>query len=181
MMEQDPTHPTGVSSNNRGNSELTRARDRKAAAALQLKQSGETWEAIAEVLGYPTGRAVLVATERALEKQLGTDESQRFLRQLASRRLDQVLKAIYPKALDPDHPEQMIAATKVREIIATSMKLHGLEAPTQIVHHSPHEAEIDDWVSTVVASKVPALTEADIFGDIVQGEVVEGATHAASD
>jgi len=181
MMEQDPTHPTGVSSNNAGGSALTRARDRKAAAALQMKQAGETWEDIAEVLGYPTGRMALVATEKALEKQLGTAESQKFLRQLASRRLDQVLRAIYPKAIDPEDPEQMIAATKVREIIATSMKLHGLEAPTQIVHHSPHESEIDAWVAEVVTSKIPALTEADIFGDVVEGEIVEEPVHAASD
>jgi hypothetical protein len=173
MQAQDSTDPTGVIDvdGGAGGSHLARARDRKASAALELRRRGVEWDEIAEVLGYPTARTALVATERALEKQLGTEESQKFLRGLARSRLDRVLRAVYPKAIDETSPEQMLAAAKVRDLIATQMKLDGLEAPTQIVHHSPHQAEIEAWVSDMVKHKTPELEEADIFdGDIIEGE-----------
>lgn len=173
-MAQDSSDPTGVVSDNPRDKEVIRARDRKANAAIEMKLAGANWDDIAEVLGYPTGRAALVATERALEKEL-REASKDSLRLLTQKRLDRLLRAVWAKAIDPASPEQMVAVTKARELIADHRKLFGLDAPTEISVHSPSESEIEQWVASVTRSNAPELEEADIFDDydIVEGEVVE--------
>ena len=162
MQAQDSSHPTGVVSTNPHDSETIRARDRKANAAIQLRLSGATWQEVAEVIGFPTARAALVATERALEKEL-RNESKDEMRALAGKRLDRLLRAVWAKALNPESPEQMVAVTKAREIISQHTKLFGLDAPTEMVVHSPAQQELEAWVATVVATGKPQLEEADIF------------------
>lgn len=160
---QDPSHPTGVTSTITGpDPELNRARDRKANAAVQMRIAGASWDEIAEVIGYPSGRDALVATERALEKEL-RELSKDGMRQMAGRRLERLLRGVWPKAIDPDNPEQLPAVGKAREIIADHRKLFGLDAPTEIAVHAPTEQELANWVATVVNVGRPALEEADIF------------------
>lgn len=175
---QDPTDPTGVADlTPRGNSEVTRARTRKAHAAIELRREGADWEEVAQVLGFPTGRAALVATEKALEKDLQTEESRAFMRSLAGQRLDRMLKAMWPKAINPEHPEQYSALDRVRAIITDQRKLYGLDAPTEMVVHNPSAAELEKWVSAVVNQGAPELAEGDIFdieivddGSVLNGE-----------
>lgn len=160
---QDPSHPTGVTSTLEGaDPDVVRARDRKANAAVQMRIAGASWDEIAEVIGYPSGRDALVATERALEKEL-RDLSKDSMRQMAGRRLERLLRGVWPKAIDPDNPEQLPAVGKAREIIADHRKLFGLDAPTEIAVHAPTEQELANWVATVVNVGRPALEEADIF------------------
>lgn len=159
---QDSSDPTGVVSTNPRDNETLRARNRKANAALQLRVAGADWDDIAQVLGFPTGRQALVAVEKALEKEL-RDTSKEALRQMASKRLDRLLQAVWPKAINEDSPEQLPAVGKAREIIADFRKVHGLDAPTEISLHSPAQSEIEQWVSSLVATQVPQLEEADIF------------------
>jgi hypothetical protein len=176
MHVQDPTHPTGISDDTpQGNSEVARARDRKAASAIQLRIAGASWDEVAEVLGFPTARAAIVATERALEKELQTTESQDAMRKMAGKRLDRLLRAVWGKALDPDHPEQLAAVRTAREIVGQHSKLFGLDAPTEHVIHSPSESEIAQWVASVTVQQRPQLEEADIFemDDVIEGEVVD--------
>ena len=168
-MQQDSTDPTGVADNrynqsgNRvGASVATRARSRKANAAIQLRLAGATWEEIAQSLGYPTARLALVATEKALEKQLNTEDRDK-MRRLAGMRLERLLRGIWTKAIDPDHPEHLLATTKAREAIADYRKLYGLDAPTEVIVHSPTVAEIERWVSSVVSYSVPQVEEYDII------------------
>jgi hypothetical protein len=171
VQAQDSSDPTGVVSTNPRDNETLRARDRKANAALQLRVAGADWDDIAQVIGYPTGRAALVATERALEKELRS-ESKDALRMMASKRLDRLLRAVWPKAINEAHPEQLQSVGKAREIIADFRKVHGLDAPTEISVHSPAAEEIQQWVSEMVGINAPALEEADIFDD--EGDVIEG-------
>ena len=169
---QDPTHPTGVTSTLEGpDPDVVRARDRKANAAVQMRIAGASWDEIAEVIGYPSGRDALVATERALEKEL-RDLSKDSMRQMAGRRLERLLRGVWPKAINPEHPDQLPAIGKAREIIADHRKLFGLDAPTQVAIHSPAESEIAAWVSTVVNHGRPAIEEADIF-DLDDDDVTE--------
>lgn len=150
---------------------MIRARDRKAKAALQLRRDGIEWDDIAEVIGYPTGRQALIACERALESELRTDESKEFMRNMAGRRLERLLRSVLPKALDPQNPEHLNAATKAREIIRDHVNLYGLAAPTEVVMHSPTTGEIEAWVGAMIEKTRPAIEEADIFGE---GEIIEG-------
>lgn len=164
MQQQDSTDPTGVrdDSANGGGSGLVRARDRKAHAAIEMRKAGASWDDIAQVLGYPTGRQALVATEKTLEKHL-TDESQVFMRRLVSQRLDRLLRSVWKTAINEESPDQFAAIDRSRLLIADFRKLHGLDAPSEYLVSTPSQAELERWVSTVLAAQTPAVIEGDIF------------------
>lgn len=171
-IQQDTTDPTGVSDSDggTGGSALARARDRKANAALQLRIKGEPWDDIARTLGFPNGETALRATERALEKELRT-EHRDVLRLLAGRRLDVLLSSLWDRATNPGDPDHLAYSNAAAARIAQYAKLMGLDAPTEMIVHSPSESEIQAWVASVTAKAVPELEQADIFDD-VEGEVV---------
>jgi hypothetical protein len=180
VQSQDSDDPTGVSgppatrTGNGGSgggtaNSLSRARHRKATAAIQMKLAGATWAEIAQALGYPTPRQALVATERALSKELTDPDDREKLRRLAGARLDRLLRSAWPKAINPDHPDHLLALAKCREVIGDHRKLFGLDAPTEIVVHNPTQAELDAWVAHVLTLTTPAVEEYDIF----EGEIVE--------
>jgi hypothetical protein len=175
-MRQDSTHPTGVAAPTRkhgepGNDTAVRARDRKANAAIQMRLAGATWDEVAEALGYPTPRQALVATEKALEKQLQDSGDREQMRRMAGARLDRMLRAVWTKAIDPQSPEQMAAQREARATIAQHAKLFGLDAPTEHVIHSPTRDELERWVSHVTSTQVPDVQEVDIFEiDFVEEE-----------
>jgi hypothetical protein len=183
MQAQDSSDPTGVAhlSDGKPGSAVLRARDRKANAALQMKLAGATWADIAEVLGYPTARQALVATERALKKELSTEQSQAAMRGLAGKRLERLLRGLWTKAIDPNHPEHLPAARACREVIAQHAKLYGLDAPTEMVVHAPTVTELEAWVSRVHNGATAPLTEPDIFADddIVDADIVEEGEQGA--
>lgn len=173
---QDPTHPDGVVSTTGSNGELTRARDRKANAALDLRLAGYSWEEVAEIVGYPDARAAQVNIERALEAHLKEDErSQGRMRDMAGRRLERLLRAVWHKAIDPESPEQMAAQDRARQVISQYSKLYGLDAPTEVnLHANPSEHEIDRWIAAVVSAKDNLPEEADIVdADIIEPDALE--------
>ena len=176
-MTQD-TRPVPVPSE--PDTELARKRNRKAAAAIQLRAEGYGWEEVAETLGYPDAHRAQVAVELALEKQLKSPESQQFMRAVATNRLDMLLRSVWDKATDADHPEHLFAVDRAAKLIAQHTKLHGYEAPAEMVIHSPSTPEIERWVSEIVSVAQPSLEEADIFSDTVDGEVVPDAVVSTS-
>lgn len=162
--EQDPTDPTGIRDDSpQGGSVPARARDRKANAALQMRIAGASWDEIAEVVGFPTGRAALVATERALEKELKTEESQKHMRSMAGKRLERLLRGVWTKAIDPNNPEHLQAVDRARLLIDRHAKLYGLDAPTEFVVTNPSQTELESWVGKVLRESNADLTEPDIF------------------
>lgn len=144
-------------------------RNRKADAALSMKTAGASWAEIAQALGFPTPRAAMLATERALVRQMTTEDDKAKLRAIAGARLERLLRGIWTKAIDPDSPEQMTAVSRSRELIADYTKLYGLAAPTELVVHTPTQTELEEWVLRMTATMVPDVEEADIW----EGEVVE--------
>lgn len=171
-MQQDSEHPEGVSGEDRTPG-VIRARERKANAAVQLRIAGASWDEIAEALGYPTARQALVATEKALERELQTEGSQKHMRALAGRRLERLLRSTWPKATNPEHPEHLQAIAKARDVIDRHAKLFGYDAPAEIIVHNPTAAELESWVARVVQAEVPALQEANIFDAEVIDEYEE--------
>jgi hypothetical protein len=171
MQRQDSSDPTGINApkpHSTGGNEAGRARSRKANAALQMAYAGATWNEIATALGYPTARMAKVATERALEKQL--DEADKTkMRRMAGARLDRLIRAVWAKAIDPEAPDQMIAVSKAREVIADHRKLFGLDSPTEVIVHNPTESELAAWVSKVVAVQMPVVEEYDIIAGELEG------------
>lgn len=164
MQAQDSTHPTGVAEVSRGGVSVTRARERKASAALELKIKGHSWEQIAEELGYPTGRQALVAVERALEKQLNVEDKSK-LRKLVGMRMETLLQSVWEKANDPEHHEHLAANGAAAARLDRLIKLYGLDAPTEMVVHTPTQSQLDAWVARVVSVQA---------GDVEEDDIVEG-------
>lgn len=166
MQSQDSTHPTGVAGDTPGRgvpgNAVSWSRNRKAAAAIELRIMGATWTEICATLGYPTPRAALVAVEKALVKELDVVDREQ-LRMLVGARLERMLRAVYPKAVDPDHPEQMPAQREARADIVEYVKLFGLAAPAEVVIHTPTAKEIAGWVGRVATADLPDVVEADII------------------
>ena len=145
------------------------ARRRKADAALSMSLSGATWGEIAETLGFATARQARTATERALVRQLERDDDREKMRAMAGARLERLLRGVWTKAINPEDPEQMTAVRTSRELIADHSKLFGLNAPTELLVHSPTQSELEDWVLRMTATMVPEVVEDDIY----EAEVVE--------
>ena len=176
MQQQDSSDPTGVRSDSLSRNTQSRARLRKANAAVALRLSGATWGEIAEALGYPTARQALVATEKALERQL-RDTDREAMRRIAGARLERLLLGVWGKAIDPQNVEHLVAVGKAREVIDRHAKLFGLDAPTEIVVHNPTQTELEAWVTQVARIRMPQVEEYDILeGDVVedQPEALEG-------
>lgn len=178
MKGQDSTNPTGVSASGRtvgtspGSDDAGRARQRKANAAIQMRLAGASWSEIALTLGYPTPRTALVSVEKALEKELNSHGDRDAMRRLAGARLERMLRSVWAKAMDPDHPEHLMAITKAREVVAQHAKLFGLDAPTEVVVHNPTRAELETWVSMVLSGQRSQVVEY----DVVDGEVVDSVS-----
>jgi hypothetical protein len=170
-MQQDSNDPTGVSgeSGKSKGKNLANARSRKADAAVQMRLAGATWAEIAQALGYPTPRQALVSTERALVKQLDSYEDREKMRKIAGARLERLLRSVWPKAINPDDPDHLVAVSKAREVIDRHAKLFGLDAPVEVVVHKPTATELEAWVARVVAFNGPQVVEY----DILDGEVIE--------
>lgn len=174
MQAQDSTHPTGVAGETPGRgvpgNAVSWSRNRKAAAAIELRIMGATWTEICATLGYPTPRAALVAVEKALVRELDVVDREQ-LRMLVGARLERMLRAVYAKATDPDHPEQMTAQARSLANIDRYIRLFGLDAPAEVVIHTPTAKEIQDWVGRTAAAQLPAVVEADIIdADVIEDD-----------
>lgn len=171
---QDSSAPGGVADTRpkQDGNDAINARRRKADAALSMSLSGATWGEIAQTLGFATPRAARLATEKALVRNLEREEDREKMRRLSGARLERLLRGVWNKAINPNDPEQMVAVSRSRELIADYNKLYGLNAPSELVVHSPTQSELEDWVLRMTATMVPEVIEPDIF----EGEVVEEQT-----
>lgn len=150
-----------------------RADERKANAALELRLAGLRWDEIAEVQGYVSARSAKTAVERALERNLmDRKEDTDDLRRMAAARYERLLRSVWPKAMNPEGEEHLIAVTKAESLTDKFVKLHGLAAPTEIAIRTPTQQELEVWVQEV--SGVKAIEEGNIFdAEIVTDEDVE--------
>jgi len=87
------------------------------------------------------------------------------MRGLAGMRMERLLRAVWPKAMDPNNPEQLAAVGKARDLIDRHAKLFGLDMPTEIVVHTPSQSELEDWVLRMTSAMVPSIDEQDIFDE----------------
>lgn len=144
-------------------------------AALALRIAGATYEEVADELGYRDGNTARVAIERELGRwaQEKPEERER-LRTLASARLDALLRSVWDKATDSADPEHLASVKVALSLVDRSVKLHGLDAPTEVVLHSPTEVEIEQWVARMVTSGATS------YGDVVDAEVITDVRELAS-
>ncbi len=93
--------------------------------ALQLRKAGATYEAIAKALGYADKTGARACVQRALKETI--QEPADELRRLECERLDELLKALWPAALN-GHTRSVEIALGVMDRRA---RLLGLDAATR--------------------------------------------------
>lgn len=167
-MEQDPTDPTGVRETTSSVQKATTiARNRKAAMATELfVEKHKTLKEVAKKCGYPDAVAARVAIERYMENELREHpKSISSMRDMAGRRLDNLLRATAKKALDPENPEQLMAVQQYRGIVGDWSKLYGLHAPQQVIVSNPTSDAILEVALRIQQQGAPQLDEGDIFDD----------------
>jgi hypothetical protein len=157
--------------------DISNAPARMGAAAVQLRVNGTSYDDIAMTLGLSSPRAALTLVSRELAQQgEGLDEERDALRRVEAARLDELLVSVMEKATDTEHGEHLPAVKTAVTIIDRRIKLYGLDAPSEVIVHTPTQTELDQWVSTMVGHSMPpqAALEPDIMGEeIIEAEVLE--------
>jgi hypothetical protein len=144
----------------------TNEKARIGSAAVQLRVSGTSYSDIAVTLGLQDARMALTVVTRELALQGdGEDDARDRLRNEESARLMHLLGPVMDRATDPTDPEHLQAVRTAVTIIDRRIKLLGLDAPTEILVHTPTQTELDQWVGAMVAQAMPraALTEPEII------------------
>lgn len=138
---------------------------RRALSVLQLREMGYQFDEIAEILDIEGGE---MEARRRFEQGLVAHlkESPAAIsqtRQLTSRRLERLLRAVWTQAIDPKSPNQIAAQTRALAIIDRHARLFGLDAPTEISIQTPTRDALEQWAATVTGGGVLDLEEADVI------------------
>jgi len=132
-------------------------RPKKPAAAAALRLAGASYGEIADALEYTDARSARHAVEDWLAVQAGDPATREQLRIEAVGRLERLLRGTWAKATTPDHPEHIPAGKFALAVIDRVIRLQGLDAPAEVVVHTPTMHEIDQWVATVTGSGAESL------------------------
>lgn len=131
---------------------------RTGAAALALRLAGAGYDEVADALGLTSAQVARDHAERALEARAWDDVQGRDrLRAENGARLERLLRGVWAKATNPDHPEHLSAVKVARELVDRHCRLYGLDAPSEVIIHTPTANEIDVWVSGMIAKSASDL------------------------
>lgn len=137
-------------------------------AAIALKVAGANYSEIAEALEYTSVDQARSAVERGLAATASEEDRSRQ-REIASRRLERLLRAIWAKATDETNPEQLSAARTALALVDRHIRLWGTDAPSEMVIYSPTAGEMEAWVARM-AQQVRAGLPEEV--DIIESEVI---------
>lgn len=152
--------------------DLPRTPARQANAALALRLAGAGYDEVADMLGLASAGAARTAAESALEARAWDDVTGREkLRAENGARLERLLRSVWAKATNPDDPEHLVAVRVARDVIDRHCRLYGLDAPAEVVIHSPTTHEIDAWVAGMISASTEELRAME--PEIIDAEVVE--------
>lgn len=143
----------------------------RAAAAVALRVKATSWSDIARMLDYSSPQRARQAVEACLAEMADSEEDRDQLRLLMSRRLDRILYSLFDRATNPKDGDHIVYARTALSVIDRQAKLHGLDAPTTVVLHTPNQKEVDEYVTQVTALMRSAQVSAE--ADIVDAEIVE--------
>lgn len=119
-------------------------------AVVALRFNGASFAEIAQACGLASaGKAHQMFLDELARADIPTDDKD-LMRAEAAAQIRSLLTSVWGKAHDPADPEHLVAVDKARGLIDRHVKLFGLDAPTEVVVHTPAAAEIDAWVAAVV-------------------------------
>ena len=153
-------------------SETGRRPVNRTGAAVALRLAGASYAEVAEALEFATPRDARHAVEEALAASAPDEQSREVLRQEAIGRLERLLRSAWAKATTPDHPEHIFAAKFALSVVDRLIRVQGLDAPAEVVVHTPTAREIDEWVARVTGTGVDELRALE-DPTIVEAEVVD--------
>jgi hypothetical protein len=130
---------------------------RNGPAAVALKLGGASFTEIAEVLDLEHADRARSLVESELASRSYDVESREILRREASARLERLLKSVWIKATSPDNPEHLPAIKVAVAVLDRHIRLNGLDAPAEVVLHTPTVAEIDQWVASLAGDSIAEL------------------------
>lgn len=159
-----------------GESKGPSRRERSGNAAVALRLAGASYTEIAEALAFADAKAARSAVENTLAAT-ATEHSREQLRAEEAGRLERLLRGVWAKATNPDHVEHLPAAKVALAIIDRHVRLHGLDAPAEVVVHSPTANEIDAWVAGMTATSIRDLRA--LEASVVDAEVIDEPLVAA--
>ena len=108
-----------------------RATTMKAVKAMELRAAGSGWQEVAVEVGYSNGASAYNLVKRELERL--PVEAAREMRVAQHARLLTLLGAVWEKATDPDHPQQLKAVDSVRAIVRDISDLFRLgDIPVEV-------------------------------------------------
>lgn len=143
---------------------------RQSKTILDLRMAGVSFEDIADVMGYEDEAEVRKELEKASAILLKENpETKAAVRDLVGRRLERLLRAVWAKAINEDHPDQMAAQQRALAVIDRHIKLMGLDAPAEHrLEVTPMQSEIESLIAAITGtSELPE--EIDIFeADVVE-------------
>lgn len=145
---------------------------RRANAAVALRLSGASFAEIAVALEYASAREARHAVEAALAENHTDDMTRQQMRAEATGRLERMLRGVWQKATSPDDAEHLPAVKVAVSVIDRMIRLHGLDAPSEVVVHAPTAREIDEWVAKVTSTGVDDLRALE-DPTIIDAEVIE--------
>jgi hypothetical protein len=143
----------------------------RAAAAVALAVDGAPYADIARICGYSSPFRARQAVERTLAEGSDSPEERVELRRLIDRRLNRLLYAVMPKAVDETHVDQLAFSRQALAIIDRQARLHGVDAPSSVAVFTPNADEVNRYVAQMVTiARQAQAREAEIW----DAEVIEG-------
>lgn len=143
-------------------------------SALTLWSSGATYGDIAAQLRFRSPQQAQIAIERALSEQVDDTTDRTKQRRKVSLTLERMLRSVMPKAVNPEHPEQLAAVRAATGLVDRYARLNGLDAPVKVEVNMPEQAELERFVHlAAVGAGLAVPEEGDPFADIEDAEIVE--------
>lgn len=142
-----------------------------ARAAVAMKISGASYVEIAEELGYVTPQSARIAVEELIASAYDENTDYKSLRNIASARLEKLMRSLAPTALDPNDPDHLPYARQFLSVIDRHIKLHGIDAPQVVTVVNP---DADEFERVVGALAQQALAQGPQEADVVLFEQVDG-------
>lgn len=138
---------------------------KNARAALALRLAGASYMEIADAVGYTDHVTARQAVVRELAG-IDTDTASRErLRAEEGARIERLMRSVWGKATDQNHPEHLMAVRTALSLIDRHARLFGLDTPVEQPIYTPTTAEIDQWVAQLIEGSAGAT--------VIEAEVIE--------
>lgn len=163
---EDLPEGTDGSAANADLDEAGRVSTTRAEAAVGLRIHGASWSEIAKTLSFASPRHARVVVERTLAEDAGDNPGGRVaMRDLMDRRLNRLLRSVMPRATDPSDEQHLPYQRAALGLLDRMIRLHGLDAPTETIIHTPEATKIESFVHDLLAMSRAgeAAEEADII------------------